>query len=105
MSFEDDFLEMMIDEITWEKATGTDEYGNATYAAPVKIQCRVSTKPTRVLTPSGDEIVSKATIYTAGDFDIEPDDRITQANGEADPVLRVSRPPDLDGKHHVGITI
>jgi len=105
MSFEDEFLDVMVDTVIWEKKTGVDEYGNAIYAAPVTIQCRVGSKATRILTSNGDEVVSKANIYTAGDFDIAADDKITQENGEADPVLRVSRPPDGDGKHHVEVMI
>lgn len=105
MSFEDDFLDMMVDQIIWEKVLGTDEYGNFVYAAPVTIQCRIAPKATRFLTANGDEVLSKANIYTAGDYDIQGNDRITQPNGEADPVLRVSRPPDGDGAHHVEILV
>jgi len=105
MSFEDEFLDVMVDTIIWERKIGVDQYGNAQYAAPVSIQCRVAPKATRILTPNGDEVVSKANIYTAGDYDIHADDLITQPNGEADPVLRVARPPDGDGAHHVEVTI
>jgi len=105
MAFEDDFLDVMVDTITWERVTGTDEYGNRSYASPVTIQCRVSPKAVQVLTVNGDEVVSKANIYTAGDFDIGALDRITQSNGEVDPVIRVGRPPDTDGAHHVEVII
>jgi hypothetical protein len=105
MAFEAEFLDVMVDTITWEKHTGVDNYGNKTYDAPVTIQCRVSPKAVQVLDPNGDEVVSKASIYTAGDFDIGPQDRITQSNGDIDPVILVGRPPDGDGAHHVEIMI
>jgi len=105
MAFEDEFLDVMVDTVLWEKMTGTDQYGNRTYAAPVRIQCRIAPKYVQLLDPHGNEIVSKANIYTAGDYAITPDDLITQPNGEADPVLRVARPPDGDGAHHVEVTI
>jgi hypothetical protein len=105
MAFEDEFLDVMVDTIIWEKMTGTDEYGNRQYAAPVRIQCRVAPKSVQILDTHGNDILSKAAIYTAGDFPITADDKITQANGEADPVLRVARPPDGDGAHHVEVTI
>ena len=105
MSFEDDFLDMMVDTITWDRATGVDGYGNLTYDAPVTIQCRIAPKFTKVLDPHGNEVVSKVSIYTAGDYPISPSDRITLPNGEHDPVLRVTRPPDGDGPHHVTVSI
>ena len=106
MAFEAEFLDVMVDTITWEKVTGgVDGYGNLTYAAPVTIQCRVSPKAVQVLTANGEEVVSKASIYTAPDYDIGPQDRITQADGTVDPVISVRRPPDGDGAHHVEVMI
>lgn len=106
MAFEAEFLDVMVDTITWEKVIGgADGYGNLSYASPVTIQCRVSPKAVQVLTTNGEEVVSKASIYTAGDYDIGAQDRITQSNGEVDPVIRVSRPPDGDGAHHVEVFI
>ena len=105
MAFEDDFLDVMVDTITWESVTGTDEYGNHAYADPVTIQCRVSPKAVQVLTPNGEEVVSKASIYTAGDVAIGAQDLITQSDGSVDPVIRVARPPDGDGAHHTEVFI
>ena len=105
MAFEDEFLDVMVDTVLWEKMTGTDEYGNRLYADPVTIQCRVAPKSVQVLDAHGNEIISKAAVYTAGDFNIGANDRITLPDGEADPVLRVARPPDGDGSHHVEVTI
>lgn len=105
MAFEDEFLDVMVDTIIWEKMTGTDEYGNREYAAPVQIQCRVAPKNVQIQDAHGNQIVSKAAVYTAGDYDITADDRITLPDGESDPVLRVARPPDGDGSHHVEVTI
>jgi hypothetical protein len=105
MAFEAEFLDVMVDTVTWEKLTGTDEYANPTYAAPVTIQCRVSPKAVHVLDVNGNEVLSKANIFTAGDFDIGAQDRITQSNGEVDPVISVGKPPDGDGAHHVKVVI
>lgn len=104
MAFEAEFLDVMVDTITWERYTGVDNYGNKQYAAPVQIQCRVSPNAVQLLDPNGEEVVSKASIYTAGDFNIGAQDRITHAGG-TDPVIRVKRPPDGDGAHHVEVTI
>jgi hypothetical protein len=105
MAFEAEFLDVMVDTVTWEKFTGTDEYANPTYAAPVTIQCRVSPKAIQVLDVNGNEVLSKANIWTAGAFDIGPQDLITHSNGLVDPVITVSRPPDGDGAHHVKVVI
>ncbi len=103
--FEDDFLECMVDEVTWEKATGTDANGRPTYGPAKTLQCRVSPKPRKVQNMKGDEVVSSATIYPAGSPDIQPEDRITLPNGEDPPIIRVERPPDTDGAHHTEILV
>lgn len=105
MAFEDEFLDVMVDTITWEKVTSTDEYGNHAYADPVTIQCRVSPKVMQILTANGEEVLSKAKILTAGDFAIGAQDQITQFDGSVDPVISVGRPPDGDGAHHVAVMI
>lgn len=105
MAFEAEFLDVMVDTVTWEKLTGIDVYSNPTYAAPVTIQCRVSPKAVQVLDVNGNEVLSKANIWTAGAFDIGPQDKITHSNGEVDPVISVSRPPDGDGSHHAKVVI
>ena len=105
MAFEDEFLDVMVDTVTWEKLTGIDEYANPTYATPVTIQCRVSPKAVHVLDVNGNEVLSKANIWTAGGYDIGPQDKITQSNGDVDPVISVGKPPDADGVHHVKVVI
>ena len=105
MTFEAEFLDVMVDTVTWEKFTGTDEYSNPTYAAPVTLQCRVSPKAVQVLDVNGNEVLSKANIWTAGAFDIGAQDRITRPGGEVDPVISVSGPPDSDGTHHIKVVI
>ena len=105
MAFEDEFLDVMVDTVTWEKFTGTDVYSNPTYADPVTIQCRVSPRAVQVLDVNGNEVLSKANIWTAGAYDIGSQDKITQSNGEVDPVISVGRPPDGDGAHHVKVVI
>jgi len=105
MAFEDEFLDVMVDTVTWEKATGVDEYANPTYADPVTLQCRFSPKAMRLLDVNGNEVLSKASIHMAGDFDIGPEDLITQPNGDVDPVIQVARPPDGDGSHHVKVVV
>jgi len=105
MAFEDEFLDVMVDTVTWEKFTGTDVYSNPTYADPVTIQCRVSPRAVQVLDVNGNEVLSKANIWTAGAYDIGPQDRITRSGGEVDPVISVGKPPDGDGEHHVKVVI
>jgi len=105
MAFEDEFLDVMVDTVTWQKHTGVDEYANPVYAAAVTIQCRVSPKAMQVLDVNGNEVLSKANIYMAPGHDIGPEDLITQPNGKIDPVLNVNRPPDGDGEHHVKVVI
>ena len=105
MAFEDEFLDVMVDEVVWEKFLGIDEYSNPTYASPVTLQCRVSPRAVQVLDANGNEVVSKANIWTAGNVAIGPQDKMTQSDGSTDPVITVGRPPDGDGAHHVKVVI
>jgi hypothetical protein len=105
MAFEAEFLDVMVDTVTWEKFTGKDEYSNPIYAAPVTIRCRVSPKSMQLLDANGNEVLSKANIYMAPGYDIGPQDLITQSNGKSDPVIQVARPPDGDGEHHVKVVV
>ncbi len=105
MAFEDEFLDVMVDTVTWEKLTGIDEYSNPIYADPATIQCRVSPKAMQVLDANGNEVLSKANIYMAPGHDIGAQDRITQFDGSVDPVIQVGKPPDGDGTHHVKVVI
>ena len=105
MAFEDDFLECMVDEVAWEKFTGTDANSNRQYGPPKTLQCRVSPKTRQVLTADGASVVSHSTVYPAGSPDISTKDRITLPNGEQPPILRIERPPDRDGPHHTEVMI
>lgn len=105
MAFEDEFLDVMVDEVVWEKFLGIDEYSNPTYAAPVTIRCRVSPKSMQVLDANGNEVLSKANIYMAPGYDIKAQDKFTLPTGDTDPVIQVGRPPDGDGEHHVKVVV
>lgn len=105
MAFEEEFLDVMVDTVTWRRYTGKDEYSNPIYADPVTLQCRVSPRAVQVLDANGNEVVSKASIWTAGNVAIGAQDLITQSDGSVDPVITVGRPPDGDGAHHVKVMI
>ena len=105
MAFEDEFLDVMVDTVTWQKHTGIDAYSNPVYATGETIQCRVSPKAMQVLDVNGNEVLSKANIYMAPGPDIGAQDLITQSDGSVDPVIQVGKPPDGDGTHHVKVVI
>jgi hypothetical protein len=103
--FEDEFLEMMIDTVTLERRTGVDADGVVTYGPPSVLKCRISPKPKQILTMTGREVVSTATIHLVGAPEVSPEDRVTMPDGDQPPILRVARPPDRDGPHHTEIFV
>jgi hypothetical protein len=103
--FEDDFLEMMVDSVTWEPFAGNDANGNRTYGTSQTLQCRISPKHRQTQTDGGAIAVSKSTIYFAGAPDISPKDRLTLPNGDQPPILTAGVIPDRDGAHHTEVTI
>ena len=104
--FEDDFLETMIDEVTWEPYAGVDANGNRTYGSATTLQCRIAPKTRQVQDVDGTILVSSSTIYTAGAPDISPKDKITLPDSDKPTViLRVNRSPDRDGPHHTEVII
>ena len=105
MAFEDDFLETMVDKITWEQFIGNDENAMPQFGRTQTLQCRISPKTRQVLDKDNREVVSHCTIYPAYSPDISPKDRITLPDGDQPPILRVERPPDRDGPHHTEVMI
>lgn len=102
MSFESDFLELMVDTLTYEHETGTrDGYAKATgFGAPVTVTCRIVHSTRMVRADTGEEIVSRSHAYLAGAPGIRVNDRITMPDGSQPPVVAVERFPDTDGPHH-----
>lgn len=94
------WLDLMHQEIGWEQRIGWDEYGDATYAASQTLRCRIVYKQRPVRGVGGQEVVSNATIYVAGDYGITDEDRVTLPNGDTPKILRVNSYPDEDGTHH-----
>lgn len=103
--FEEEFLDTMVDEVTWEPSTGYDADGAPAFGTGVTIKCRVSPRARKVLDAHGTEVVSAAVIYTEEAPAVSPNDRITLPDGSQPVIIRVERPPDRDGAHHTEIYV
>ena len=103
--FEDDFTEMMVDEITWEQSSGLDANGMRAYGSGTTVKCRIEPKTRKTQDSTGADVVSHVTIYTFEAPQISPKDRITLPDGEQPPILVVRRPPDRDGAHHTEVLL
>jgi hypothetical protein len=88
---------MLTDTMTKEAYTGQDSYGKPTFASPVSLAARVQFLLQRVVDATGQERVSRATVFVNGDVVIDLRDRLTFADGTSSPILRLYSPKDLNG--------
>lgn len=107
MSFEDEFEEMMGDEVTREVFVTDDSFGQSTFGVVSKVKCHIVFKPTMTRTAAGRsevdqsvrEVVSTAQIYCAN-VGWTVKDRVTMPDGSTPIILTVITRSDGDGSHH-----
>lgn len=103
VSYEDEFNDLMPDEVTVKAPTDpADFYGNPTFGPAQTVQCRVVGVPRMVRGPDGREVVSSATIYCSGSsaVTVTVTHEITLPDGSKPKILAVATYPDDDGRHH-----
>jgi hypothetical protein len=99
------FGDMMHDEVQWAVRLSLDAYNAATYATATAVQCRIAHRTRMVRNLEGQEVVSTATIYCAGNPGIGPEDQITMPDGSTPPVLVVKTPKDDMGYTHQEVMV
>ena len=92
----------------WWAETGTDHYGERTFAAPVQIKCRWEDRVGEYMNAKGETSMSKATVYVdremnLGDYLKRGDlDSNTPGNPATDPlampIQAFDRIPDLKNR-------
>lgn len=103
MPIERDFLALMPHQVTIQRFTGRDLFGQPQYGPPEVYRARVVGKQRLVRSRDGTEKVSATQVYVFGAPAVSVEDRITLPDGSQPPILAVSRVPDETGDHHVVI--
>lgn len=70
------FARLLNQTITYWEPDSTNVYGNTTWTAGVQIKARWEENAEDVLSPNGENIVSRAMVYVDGDQAIEIDGRM-----------------------------
>lgn len=105
MSFDSDFLELMVDEVQLQPSTGHDVHGAATHGAATTWRCRVVYKDRIYRTITGDTVASFASVIFAGSPAVGTSDKITLPDGTSPPILLAKRFSDENGAHHTEVAL
>lgn len=90
-------LAMLTETITQEVFAAQDAYGKPIYSAPVSLAARVEYKPRRVVDATGQERVSRATVFLDGTAVLGMRDRLTLPDGTSSPIMQLYGPRDVNG--------
>jgi len=100
-TIEREFLELMHQEISYEKMTGREPIGGDPSFGPVqKARARVVEHQRLVVDPEGQERMSHTTAWIFGTPGLTVDDRVTLPDGSQPFIINIERFPDEKGLHH-----
>jgi hypothetical protein len=107
MSWDPEFDDLLSEEVKRRPYTGQDGYGQPTFGASSKVQCRIVYKPEIIrrrgageATGAIREIVAAAKVYCRAVEGWGLRDQITLPDGRQPSILEVRTYPDEDGPHH-----
>lgn len=105
MPLEQELIDLMIDEVTLEPATGTDKYNNFVYDTPLTgVQCQVSRTNRRVINKEGREVISTVQIIFADPtLEIDVNTRLTLADGSQPAIIELLSASDETGPYYLEI--
>jgi len=86
--------------ITLERRSGSNDYGESTYAAGVTLSARVEQRTQLVRNSEGEQVVSQARVFLPAGSDCNPHDKITYS-GQTYHVLAVDSAQALASASHI----
>ena len=100
-TIEREFLELMIQDIVYEKMIGRNPIGgDPSYGPPQVLRGRVVDKQRLVVAADGQERLSSTAAWFFGTPGLTTDDRVTLPDGRQPFILVVETYPDEKGLHH-----
>lgn len=89
--------DLLQQQVTIEPFTSRNDYGAATYGAPVPYPCRVVEDLQMLRQPDGSQKLARHKVTLDGDAVVDPRDRLTLPDGTVPRILAVERYPDETG--------
>jgi hypothetical protein len=100
-TIEREFLELMHQEITYERMTGRNAIGgDPSFGPPQTARARVVHHQRLVVASDGQEKMSRTTAWIFGTPGLTADDRVTLPDGSQPFIINIERFPDEKGMHH-----
>jgi hypothetical protein len=96
-----DFLDFMPVTVSHAALASRDGYGKPTFGTATSYSARVLNRHVLVKDRQGREVIARTVVWLAGTPTIDPEDRVTLADGTTPPILAVEKYPDEAGAHHV----
>jgi hypothetical protein len=104
----EDFYDLLPSTVVLEPCIGHGTYGEELYGTPVEgLRARVSYSQKLVPLPggTGEQVVSRGTVWVAYTGEVKANDRLTLPDGSTPEILLVDQPGDETGiRHHTKIT-
>lgn len=110
MTWDSELEELMPDTVVLTTRTSKNRYGVPTWSTSSSThQARVVVRQREVRLPTGQTVMSAATVWVASTGTISAEDRLRLPAGvlpsTAPPILSVESFPDQDGTHHHRVTL
>lgn len=102
---EDDYLELMDEQLLIEPRIGLDAYNNPIFGDAYSALCRVQRHYKMIRDTQGREVISSAHIYLYDAYPIQPEDKIVLPDGKAPVILNVTRISDDRGPYFTEIFV
>lgn len=103
------FASLMPDTVTIAAASSRDAYGEITYGSATTYRARVVGEQKLIRGFTGEEVLSRHTVYVMGAAVVQPEAQVTLSTGLVNstdasaihpPILGAGRVPDQSGTHH-----
>jgi len=94
---DDALLSMLNQTVKIAPLSSIDVNGKSIYGDDVNIPARVEYKTTRVLSGTGEDVISSTQTYVNGDVTVTTTSRITLPDGSTPLILKIDQHPDEDG--------
>jgi hypothetical protein len=85
------FRSWMNQSVSISASGSMDKFGTFTFGTATSTKCYIESKPRKVVSATGIEVVSSATIYLSGNANYNPKMRILLPDGTTPPVLKIEQ--------------
>lgn len=104
MPLDPNLVDLMVEEVVLEPATGLDKFNNFIYGDPVTVRCKIVRMNVRALERDGRELTSTVQVFLADpDMTVTANDRMTLPDGSRPAIVDVRSAYDESGPYYLEI--